>query len=124
MSSRGAYVVRGNYYKGEKWWIVADPKKGKEYHTHVRDRKAAEMIAIRAKQGTIPEHYPSWMVDSINRLWFGKDYLNSLDLNNTDLLTNNPTVRVKKGGKKKHGNKGYRNQPGKHCQPSNFGMDI
>jgi hypothetical protein len=110
MSSTGNYIVRGTTFKKEKWWIVCDIKKGKEYHTHVKNRKSAEMIAVRAHQGAIPDHYPDWMIDSINRLWFGKNYKTRTDLNNDNLMVNDPKIRIKRGGKKKHGNKGYRNK--------------
>jgi hypothetical protein len=112
MSSKGNYMVRGTQYKGEDWWIVVNTSKDKNFHTHVKNRKTAEMIAIRAHQGTIPSHYPSWMIDSINRLWFGKNYLDRDDLNNNNLMTNNPKVRfIKKKRKRVHGCKGYYNKP-------------
>lgn len=104
MVREGNFLIKIIYYNHIKSWLVKDITKGKEFHTHVRYKKAAEMIATRANKGVIPKHYPSWMVESINRLWFGKYYTDRIDLNNEDLYTNNPAIRVKvKEGR--HGSK-------------------
>jgi hypothetical protein len=110
MFRRGNYLSKCIYLHGEKQWLVMNTKKGRCYHTHVdySNRKAAQMICIRADEGIIPEDYPSWMVDSINRVWFGKDYTDRTDICNDNLYTNNLDVRFPKK-KKKHGNKGYVN---------------
>lgn len=94
--------MRGIYFNGEKWWIICDTRKDKEYHTHVpfAKRKAAEMIVVRADQGIIPETYPRWMVNSINRLWYGKDYKDKKDLNNLELKTNDEEIRIPRKKKK------------------------
>jgi hypothetical protein len=91
------------YYRGKKEWLIYDIQRDKSYHTHVAydQMKAGQMIVVRAKQGTIPEDYPHWMVDSVNRLWYGKDYLERKDLNNSNLLTNNKEVRSAKKKKEK-----------------------
>jgi hypothetical protein len=101
--------MRGIYFNGERWWLVCNIRKGKEYHTHVPfdNRKAAQMIVVRADQGRIPESYPDWMVDSINRVWYGKEYKERKDLNNSNLKTNDKEVRFpcEKHNKAKYVNK-------------------
>lgn len=89
-------------HRGEKEWLIYDSKKPKEYHTHLTfDKKtAAKMICIRASQGKIPESYPHWMIISINRLWYGKDFENRQDLNNENLLIKDEDIRIKRKIKK------------------------
>lgn len=95
---KGNYLMKVVYYKGRKQWLIKNKKKGKDYHTHVayENENAARMICIRAYKGTIPKDYPRWMVLSINRLWFGKDFEKRKDICNDNLYTNDPNVRIKK----------------------------
>lgn len=109
MFKQGNYIMKVIYFHNEKEWLVYDCKKGKEYHTHIpyKLNRAARMIVIRASNGNIPNDYPMWMVESINRIWYGKDYADRMDLCNENLYTNNSEVRFPR--KKKKGNKGYVN---------------
>ena len=68
------------------------------------------MILKMAEKGEITKHYPQWMIHSVNRLWFGKDYKLNSRLDNTNLLTNSPEVRIKSKSKKIKKKK-YRNYP-------------
>ena len=109
MCRHDKYIMRPIIWHGERWWLIKANGKPKDYHTHVKYeyKNAAKMICVRAEQGIIPESYPAWMVHSINRLWFGKDFDKRGDLNNTDLLTNKEEVRIKRRTKKKK----YNNNP-------------
>ena len=120
MFRSGNYVVSEYFYEGQKWFRV-EFHKNPERHTHIhleRGFKAAKMCAVRANQGRIPEHYPDWMIQSINRLWFGPDYDSRKDICTKNLLTNDPDIRVigrsikKERRKRKRLNKGYFD---KHC---------
>lgn len=98
MFSIGSFFVSEYYYGNEKWFSVRHRKK-EDHHTHIPGKNgynSAKMIAVRAFKGVIPKHYPLWMVESINRLWFGKDFKDREDIDNTDLYTNDPEIRVKK----------------------------
>lgn len=92
-------------WHGERWWLIKAIDKPKNFHTHVRYeyKQAAKMICVRADEGRIPDSYPHWMVESINRLWFGKGFELRHDLNNNaeELLTNDESVRIKRKRKKK-----------------------
>ena len=74
MFKKGNYIMKCIYWKGQKSWLLKDITKPKEFHTHVpfEKKNAAKMIIVRAYKGKIPEHYPHWMIVSINRLWYGK----------------------------------------------------
>lgn len=74
MFKKGNYIMKCIYWKGQKSWLLKDTTKPKEFHTHVpfEKKNAAKMIIVRAYKGKIPEHYPHWMIVSINRLWYGK----------------------------------------------------
>jgi len=101
----GSFALKVIYWKGEKWWLAhCIGKNKKHHHTHIPYDKesAARMIIVRANKGVIPKHYPNWMVDSINRLWFGKDYLDRKDLNNDNLFVSDPKIRYKKESKHGH----------------------
>lgn len=118
----GDYAVRQTWHQNEKQWTVSyvgkrrtKNRRGRHTHVSFEDYNAAKMMAVRADRGVIPSHYPNWMVNSINRLWFGEHYLERTDLDNTNLLTGDPEIRIKGYGKKKkvkkRGCKGYFNQP-------------
>ena len=102
MFTKGNYVCKTIYYNGKKEWLLYDKTKPKKYHAHVRYErsKAAIMIVIRASKGIIPSNYTDSMVYDVNRLWFGKDFLERKDLVNDDLLTNDPIIRIKYKNKK------------------------
>lgn len=104
MFTKGDYLMKVIYRNGKKEWLLKNIKKPRNYHTHIEynNKKAAQMICIRAYEGRIPSNYPVWMVESINRLWFGKDFLDRKDLNNSDLYTNDPNIRLKRKKKRKH----------------------
>ena len=109
---KGQYIVTVTMHRGRKLVTVANTKKGRHYHTHVRysSEKAAQTIARKAFNGRIPHKYPAWIVESINRLWFGQGFMERDDLDNSNLLTNDPKVRFKRRNKRR-GNKKYRNVP-------------
>lgn len=90
------------YWKNERYWLLYDRYNKQEFHTHVpfNKKNAAIMILKMAEKGEITKHYPQWMIHSINRLWFGKDYKLNSRLDNTNLLTNSPEVRIKNKSKK------------------------
>ena len=91
------------YWKNERYWLLYDRYNKQEFHTHVpfNKKNAAIMILKMAEKGEITKHYPQWMIHSVNRLWFGKDYKLNSRLDNTNLLTNSPEVRIKSKSKKK-----------------------
>lgn len=103
------YVRKCVYWQGQRWWLISDRFNKREFHTHVpfEKKNAAIMIMKMAEKGEITKDYPDWMIESINRLWFGKDFRNDPKMNNDNLLVNDPEVRIK-FKKKKHHNK-YRN---------------
>lgn len=118
MFKKGDYFLETTYFNGEESFIVKHIHK-RTRHTHIpmnRGYNAARMVLIRAVQGKIPDDYPEWMVTSINRLWFGENFMNRTDLCNENLRTNDPDVRFyrnlynlkkKKNQKKRRGNKQY-----------------
>lgn len=93
----GPFVISKYYYKRQPWYRIQ--KKGKRSHhahiSHKESLKTVKMIAVRAKEGSIPRKkgYPDWMVISINRLWFGEDFAEREDLDNSDLFTADPRTR-------------------------------
>ena len=103
MFARGNYRLDKIYLDGKPSWLAANTKHPKDNHSHIDFEKgtAARMIIVRANEGQIPDHYPPWMVVAVNRLWFGKDFLEDKNLNNENLLTKNPIVRLKSRAKKK-----------------------
>ena len=103
------YVRKCVYWNNERFWLLYDRYNKYEYHTHVpfEKKNAAIMILKIAEKGIITKDYPDWMIESINRLWFGKNYKNNNRLNNDNLMTNDPDIRIKKRVKKK--NKEYVN---------------
>jgi hypothetical protein len=101
------------YNHGEKQWLCVNISRDKSYHTHVQFnfKKAAQAIVICAYEGAIPPDYPYWMVESVNRIWFGKDFMERTDVCNENLHTNKPSIRFpKKNKKKKSYNNGYVNR--------------
>lgn len=98
------YVRKCVYWNNERYWLLYDRYNKYEYHTHVpfEKKNAAIMIMKIAEKGVITKDYPQWMIESINRLWFGKNYKNDNRLNNDNLLTNDPEIRIKKKAKKKY----------------------
>ncbi len=111
---KGNYAYKMIYYKGEKWWLAYDVRRKKRNnHTHIpyNNENAARMVVVRADRGKIPEgRYPDWMIESINRLWYGKNFRSRTDLNNDNLLVRDPKVRIKRR-KKPRGCKNYYNTP-------------
>ena len=103
------YVRKCVYWNNERFWLLYDRYNKYEYHTHVpfEKKNAAIMILKIAEKGIITKDYPDWMIESINRLWFGKNYKNNNRLNNDNRMTNDPDIRIKKRVKKK--NKEYVN---------------
>lgn len=102
---KGNYIMKEmTYPNGVKYWLIFDVTKSKTHHTHVRhsNKKAAKMIMYRAFTGIIPEYYPHYMIVSINRLWYGKDFKENPRLNNENPLTNDPKLRTAKRSKDKH----------------------
>ena len=102
------FVRKCIYYKNERYWLICDRFKAREYHTHVpfEKKNAAIMIMKCAEKGEIKKDYPDWMIESINRLWFGKNYKSNPRLDNRNLKTNDLNVRIKK---KIHRKDKYRN---------------
>ena len=103
MFARGNYRLDKVYFDGKPSWLAANTKYPIENHSHVdfKEGTAARMIVVRANKGAIPDHYPYWMVVAINRLWFGKNFLEDKNLNNDNLFTKDPVVRLKRRCKKK-----------------------
>ena len=101
MFIRGNYKLKIIFWDGRKEILITNTKKNRNYHTHVSiDRyKAAQMIVIRANQGSIPDTYPKWMIKSINRRWYRKD-TEKMDLEFS------PNIKRKK--KQKYLNKSHR----------------
>lgn len=116
MLRKGNYVLETITHAGEEFFLVKHLK-NRARHTHIPisyGHNAARMVLIRADRGKIPESYPSWMVVSINRLWFGQDYELRTDIDNTNLYTNEADLRIchrikslAKKGKRVKGCKGY-----------------
>lgn len=98
MFKKGNYIMKCIYWNGKRSWLIKDCTKPRDYHTHVpfEKKNAAKMIVVRAFKGTIPEHYPHWMVVSINRLWYGKNSV----LNKNENLQEHTKKEIKHHKKK------------------------
>jgi hypothetical protein len=99
MFRAGQYFVNVAYSGGERNFCIKHGKGQYKRHTHIPMEcgfNTAKMCAVRASRGTIPPHYPEFMVVSINRLWFGEDFMDRNDIVNENLHTNDPCIRLKR----------------------------